>query len=136
MNEEKKIRVISFTKQGSRLNREIGKKLTEIGYRCSCYTVERFADKNEGELCLAPLPEKEKRSAWIGQYWGKEAFLFIGASGIAVRLIASWVKDKFTDSPVLVMDERAEYVIPLLSGHVGGAVEIARRSPDLWEQNR
>ena len=126
MNEEKKIRVISFTKQGSRLNREIGKKLTEIGYRCSCYTVERFADKNEGELCLAPLPEKEKRSAWIGQYWGKEAFLFIGASGIAVRLIASWVKDKFTDSPVLVMDERAEYVIPLLSGHVGGAVEIAR----------
>ena len=39
MNEEKKIRVISFTKQGSRLNREIGKKLTEIGYRCSCYTV-------------------------------------------------------------------------------------------------
>ena len=126
MNEEKKIRVISFIKQGSRLNREIGKKLTEIGYRCSCYTVERFADKNEGELCLAPLPEKEKRSAWIGQYWGKEAFLFIGASGIAVRLIASWVKDKFTDSPVLVMDERAEYVIPLLSGHVGGAVEIAR----------
>ena len=77
-------------------------------------------------LCLAPLPEKEKRSAWIGQYWGKEAFLFIGASGIAVRLIAPWVKDKFTDSPVLVMDERAEYVIPLLSGHVGGAVEIAR----------
>ena len=88
--------------------------------------MERFADKNERELCLAPLPEKEKRSAWIGQYWGKEAFLFIGASGIAVRLSAPWVKDKFTDSPVLVMDERAEYVIPLLSGHVGGAVEIAR----------
>ena len=126
MGEKKQILVISFTKQGSRLNREIGKKLTEIGYRCSCYTVERFADKNERELCLAPLPEKEKRSAWIGQYWGKEAFLFIGASGIAVRLIAPWVKDKFTDSPVLVMDERAEYVIPLLSGHVGGAVEIAR----------
>ena len=119
MNEEKKIRVISFTKQGSRLNREIGKKLTEIGYRCSCYTVERFADKNERELCLAPLPEKEKRSAWIGQYWGKEAFLFIGASGIAVRLIAPWVKDKFTDSPVLVMDERAEYVIPAVVGACG-----------------
>ena len=73
-NEEKKYRVISFTKQGSRLNREIGKKLTEIGYRCSCYTVERFADKNEEELCLAPLPEKEKRSAWIGQYWAKKLF--------------------------------------------------------------
>ena len=45
--------------------------------------------------------------------------------GIAVRYIAPFVKDKFTDSPVLVMDEKGRYVIPLLSGHVGGAVKIA-----------
>ena len=43
-----------------------------------------------------------------------------------MRMIASHVKDKFTDSPVLVLDEKGSYVIPLLSGHVGGAVELAK----------
>ena len=36
-----------------------------------------------------------------------------------------WVKDKYTDSPVLVLDEKGRYVIPLLSGHVGGAAALA-----------
>lgn len=127
MKAEKRILVISFTEQGSQINRRIGKNLMEIGYRCACYAVERFANRTAGEeVRLLPLPEKEKRSEWIGQHWGKDVFLFIGASGIAVRLIAPWVTDKFTDSPVLVMDEQANYVIPLLSGHVGGAVEIAK----------
>ena len=58
--------------------------------------------------------------------WGEKALFFIGAAGIAVRMIAPHVKDKFTDSPVLVMDEKGSYVIPLLSGHVGGAVELAK----------
>ena len=52
--------------------------------------------------------------------------MFIGAAGIAVRYIAPWVKDKYTDSAVLVMDERGRYIIPLLSGHVGSAVETAK----------
>lgn len=52
---------------------------------------------------------------------GKDTYLFIGAAGIAVRSIAPLVKDKFTDSPVLVMDEKGGYIIPLLSSHLGGA---------------
>ncbi len=36
-------------------------------------------------------------------------------------------KGQITDSPVLLMDEKGSYVIPLLSGHVGGAVELARK---------
>lgn len=42
-----------------------------------------------------------------------------------MRTIAPFLKDKLTDSPVLVLDEAGNYVIPLLSGHVGGANEIA-----------
>ena len=37
------------------------------------------------------------------------------------------MQDKLTDSPVLVMDEKGKHIIPLLSGHIGGANELACR---------
>ena len=42
------------------------------------------------------------------------------------RAIAPFVKDKFTDPPVIVLDEKGTFAIPLLSGHVGGGVTLAK----------
>lgn len=49
--------------------------------------------------------------------------VFICATGIVMRTLASVIQDKYQDPPVLVLDEEGKFVIPLLSGHEGGANE-------------
>ncbi len=54
------------------------------------------------------------------------AIVFVGALGICVRKILPLVNDKHTDPAVVCVDTTGKYVIPVLSGHVGGANKLAR----------
>lgn len=53
--------------------------------------------------------------------------VFIGAMGICIRMIAPMVKNKYADPAVVCVDTLGKYAIPVLSGHVGGANELAKR---------
>ena len=55
-----------------------------------------------------------------------DALIFIMAAGIVVRSVAPHVASKLSDPAVLVLDDRGQNIISLLSGHVGGANELTR----------
>lgn len=99
----KKLGIISYTENG----RNLANKL-----------IDAF-----GEDFAQCIKDDEIEALWNET----EAFIFVCAAGIAVRKIAPFVKDKMSDPAVLVVDELGMNVIPILSGHVGGANELARK---------
>ena len=98
-----KTAVISFTDRGNNLNDKI------------CCFIDADGYKNAKNIIK--LTEKI-----IKEY---KAIVFIGAAGIAVRSIAPFIKSKDVDPAVIVCDEHGKYIIPILSGHIGGANSIA-----------
>ncbi len=123
------ISVISFTENGIRLSRRL-RDLWKAPRRSAewgdilLYTKCKAAP-GDGNRHYAGFVEQSV-AEWAGeQMRRKNALLFIGACGIAVRAVAPSLTDKLHDSPVLVMDEGGRYVIPILSGHWGGANELA-----------
>lgn len=56
-----------------------------------------------------------------------DLFVFIGAMGICIRSIAPFIKGKYTDPAILCVDSTGRFVISVLSGHIGGANDWARR---------
>ena len=125
--------MICFTERGAWVCRRLFHKLKETGEECEAIIPKRFLReewKKEG------LKEREEEflSQWTGRMFAeKRAMIFVSATGIAVRAIAPWIRDKMTDPPVVTVDEGAQFVIPLLSGHVGGANELARHIADWLE---
>ncbi|MBN2897628.1 MAG: cobalt-precorrin 5A hydrolase [Clostridia bacterium] len=53
------------------------------------------------------------------------AIIFVMATGIVVRSIAPYLQHKTEDPAVLVIDEKGDYIISLLSGHIGGGNALA-----------
>lgn len=66
--------------------------------------------------------QKAKFKAEFGNY---SHWILIMATGIAVRFISDLAQDKKSDPAVVVLDEACRYAIALLSGHEGGANQLA-----------
>jgi len=105
------IYIISFTDNGDLLNKKISKIF------CDC-DIRMYTRKSRTES----LKEWTQKAFSDG-----DALIFVGAVGIAVRAISDFIKSKERDPAVIVCDELGKYVIPILSGHIGGANNIAER---------
>lgn len=125
--------MICFTERGAWVCRRLFHKLKEMGEECEAVIPKRFLREEWKKEGLKER-EEESLSQWTGKMFAeKRAVIFVSATGIAVRAIAPWIRDKMTDPPVVTVDEGAQFVIPLLSGHVGGANELARHIADWLE---
>lgn len=104
--------MISFTENGDYVNQRVAALLPQAElHQCG----KKFRRRTE------------TLSEWTAKAFCDDAVIFIGAAGIAVRAIAPYIKGKDVDPAVLVIDEKAQYVIPILSGHIGGANALASR---------
>jgi cobalt-precorrin 5A hydrolase len=54
-----------------------------------------------------------------------DGHVFIMSIGIVVRIIAPLIRSKLEDPAIVVVDDRGKHVVSLLSGHIGGANDLA-----------
>jgi cobalt-precorrin 5A hydrolase len=103
-----KVSIIAFTDNGM-----------EIAYKLS----NSLSESNDVDFARCG---KGALSTWTEEHFStNDALIFIGAIGIALRAIAPYIKTKTKDPAVVVVDELGQFSIPILSGHIGGANELA-----------
>ncbi len=112
-----RIAVISVTERGRKLSQKISEQLSVQ------HTIRRFCFAGHSDDNAA---EFRNISILVHEIFSRsDGLVFICACGIAVRAIAPYIRNKADDPAVLVIDDRGDHVIPLLSGHLGGANRLS-----------
>jgi cobalt-precorrin 5A hydrolase len=120
-----KLAIFAYSRRGCALARRVLDALPDS--EGACYTLARFE-----ETGFLPIPQPSQ--PFYGELFNAmDALIFVGAAGIAVRSIAPHVRSKKTDPAVICLDELGTWVVPLLSGHIGGANALARTLAEALE---
>ncbi len=108
--------IISITRTGTELARRLAGPLQAVAY-----APQRFAQ--EGEAAYSDSVIEAARCLWAQH----RALIFVAPVAIAVRAIGPLAEDKHTDPAVIALDEAGKFVVSVLSGHLGGANDLARQ---------
>ena len=116
-----RIALISFSPAGASLAGRLTEALSSQGHEVTGYIAGRHAEGTPFE----PFSSVYELAARL--FGDRDALVFIGACGIAVRAVAPLVQSKLTDPAVVACDEAGRFSVSLLSGHVGGANRLAEQ---------
>lgn len=112
---------VAITKHGV----EIARRLRELFPVVDVYYMSKFAKGDEEELGIQ-LFDGSVRLLFPSLFQHYKGMVLIISLGAVVRMIAPVLKDKKTDPGVVVIDDKGENVISVLSGHLGGANELTK----------
>ncbi len=111
----------------SRGSTDLGRRLQALLPGSVCYVPARFRQTGvSAESGVVPY-ETSVRQVLQSAFQEHRALIAIMAAGIVVRELAPLLRSKHADPAVLVMDEGGRHVVSLLSGHEGGANDLAHR---------
>ena len=113
----KKIAVLAITKNGI----EIGLKLKEYFSDFEIFAPIKFSNDNE----KIQWYENSTTQKIVDLFKNNDGIICLFSLGAVIRLLAPHIKDKKTDPAVNVINDNANFMISVLSGHLGGANELS-----------
>lgn len=113
--------VVAITKHGV----ELARRLQRSFDHADVYYMSKFARGDESARNIQ-LFEGSVRMLFPALFPAYDGIICIISLGAVVRMIAPLLKDKKVDPGIVVVDDKGEHVISVLSGHLGGANELTR----------
>ena len=112
-----RIAVLAITKNGV----EMGLSLKKLFPDWQIFAPSKFSDNNE----MINWYDDSTSIKIVDLFQSNDGLICLFSLGAVIRLIAPYIKDKKTDPAVIVIDDKAQFVISVLSGHLGGANELS-----------
>ncbi len=122
-DDQVRITIVAITKHGAGQAADLARRLPQAAL-CSA---EKFADAFAGLTNPLRLYSGALRDEIAPLFAASDQIVFFVSLGAVVRLVAPYLKSKDEDPGIIVVDDAGQFVIPVLSGHVGGANAWAER---------
>jgi cobalt-precorrin 5A hydrolase len=118
-----KVAIICITKNGINIAKRIKEKIPSA----SIYSQSKHKDSSDGIIWF----EKNTKNMVEEIFKEYDSIICIFSLGAVIRLISNLLVDKKTDPAVIVIDDKANFVISALSGHLGGANALSKSIADI-----